>query len=66
MSDKTSTRLRSIKSKDLEGIMAFVESLPHKIEHKHGPEKVGPIWYLFFTIPDNASEKVPFITDLDR
>jgi hypothetical protein len=62
----TRTRLRFIRSKDLDKIMHYVNVLiPYKVEIKGNPYFAQKKWHLFFVLPENENLKeVPF-GDLD-
>lgn len=57
------TKLRIIKTDTSEELLQFVETLPFKIEVKHGPAPLtdGGGWFVSFTIRDQDD----FPTQLD-
>ena len=59
------TRLRYVRSKDIDKILAYPNSLlGYKIEIKGNPVFVKGKWYLFFILPENIIKEMRF-GDLD-
>lgn len=66
MSEVFSTRLRAVRSKELDSLLAGINKLAFKVEIKGNPVRQKGKWYLFFVIPDHIEDKkFPLIVDLD-
>ena len=62
-----STRLRAVTSKELDALLAWVNTLGFKIEIKGAPMKVDKQWKLFFVLPDienPAFKEFPLVMEL--
>lgn len=55
---ESSTKLRYIKSKNIETISHYVNMLPYRIEIKGNPIFVSKKWVLWFVIGDNVENEI--------
>lgn len=59
------TRIRFVRSKEIEKIISYVNGLPYRIEIKGGIQFNGKKYFLSFILPDEISLKEKNFGDLD-
>ena len=66
MTEISITRLRYVRSKDPDKILAYLSKLlGYKVEIKGNPTFVKGKWYLWFVLPENTMLKEAIFGDLD-